>query len=103
MGRYGFAVIDADGHRGEPVSWCRRVPNRFQSQMVEYARTTKDHCGRATKTVPDSWPADRRVSHRLQHIVESGLLNDAKAAILGATADVCLADNRRKLTRASGN
>jgi uncharacterized protein len=52
MGRYGFPVIDADGHGGEPVGWRRRVPDRFQSRMVEYVRATKDHYGRAAAAVP---------------------------------------------------
>jgi uncharacterized protein len=52
MGRYGFPVIDADGHGGEPVGWRRRVPDRHQSQMVEYVRATKEHYGRAAAAVP---------------------------------------------------
>ena len=45
MGRYGFEVIDADGHGGEPLDWRRRIPDRFRPQMVEYVRALKDHYG----------------------------------------------------------
>ena len=31
MGRYGFEVIDADGHGGEPLDWRRRIPDRFRA------------------------------------------------------------------------
>ena len=41
MGRYGFEVIDADGHGGEPLDWRRRIPDRFRPQMVEYVRATR--------------------------------------------------------------
>jgi len=36
MGRFGHYVIDADGHGGEPLGWRRRIPKRFESQMLAY-------------------------------------------------------------------
>ena len=52
MGRYGFEVIDADGHGGEPLDWRRRIPDRYRPQMVEYVRALKDHYGIAGRNVP---------------------------------------------------
>jgi uncharacterized protein len=52
MGRYGFEVIDADGHGGEPLDWRRRIPDRYRGQMVEYVRALKDHYGIAGRNVP---------------------------------------------------
>ena len=52
MGRYGYYVLDADGHGGEPLGWRKRVPDRFRSRMVEYVRATKEHYGRAAAAVP---------------------------------------------------
>ena len=34
MGRFGYYVIDADGHGGEPADWQERMPARFQPQMT---------------------------------------------------------------------
>jgi predicted TIM-barrel fold metal-dependent hydrolase len=34
MGKYGYFVVDADGHGGEPADWQARVPERFQPQMA---------------------------------------------------------------------
>jgi uncharacterized protein len=34
MGKYGYFVVDADGHGGEPADWQERVPARFQPQMA---------------------------------------------------------------------
>ena len=36
MGRFGYPVIDADGHGGEPRGWRRRIPDAFLPQMREY-------------------------------------------------------------------
>jgi predicted TIM-barrel fold metal-dependent hydrolase len=52
MGRYGFEVIDADGHGGEPLDWRRRIPDRFRPQMVEYVRALKEHYGITGRNVP---------------------------------------------------
>src|SRR5947208_3277559 len=52
MGRYGFRVIDADGHGGEPVGWRRRIPDRFRSHMREYVGVLKQHFARASGAVP---------------------------------------------------
>ena len=52
MGRYGFEVIDADGHGGEPLDWRRRIPDRYRPQMVEYVRALKDHYGTPAATSP---------------------------------------------------
>jgi len=52
MGRYGYTVVDADGHGGEPADWRRRIPDEFRPRMVEYVRRLKDHYGIAGKAVP---------------------------------------------------
>jgi len=41
VGGYGYPVIDADGHGGEPLRWRRRIPDEFKSQMIEYVRSMK--------------------------------------------------------------
>jgi uncharacterized protein len=41
VGGYGYPVIDADGHGGEPLKWRRRIPDAFRSRMVEYVRSMK--------------------------------------------------------------
>jgi uncharacterized protein len=52
MGRYGYTVIDADGHGGEPIDWRRRIPDRYRAQMVAYVRALKAHYGIAGRSVP---------------------------------------------------
>jgi len=52
MGRYGYTVIDADGHGGEPLDWRRRIPDRFHPQMAEYVRALKEHYGITGRSVP---------------------------------------------------
>jgi predicted TIM-barrel fold metal-dependent hydrolase len=34
MGKYGYFVIDADGHGGEPADWQDRLPASLQPQMA---------------------------------------------------------------------
>ena len=41
MGGYGYPVIDADGHGGEPAKWRSRIPDAFKPQMIEYIRSMK--------------------------------------------------------------
>jgi predicted TIM-barrel fold metal-dependent hydrolase len=41
VGGYGYFVIDADGHGGEPQGWRRRIPDAFRAQMSEYVRSMK--------------------------------------------------------------
>jgi len=38
---HGYAVIDADGHGGEPPRWRRRIPDAFRSQMAAYVHSMK--------------------------------------------------------------
>lgn len=52
MGRFGYYVIDADGHGGEPVGWRRRVPERFRPRMMEYVGLLKEHFGHRSRAVP---------------------------------------------------
>ena len=52
MGRYGYEVIDADGHGGEPLDWRRRIPDKFRADMIEYVRALKDHYGITGRNVP---------------------------------------------------
>ncbi|MSO79240.1 MAG: hypothetical protein EXQ79_06500 [Acidimicrobiia bacterium] len=41
VGGYGYPVIDADGHGGEPPKWRHRIPDAFKAQMIEYVRSMK--------------------------------------------------------------
>jgi uncharacterized protein len=41
VGGYGYLVIDADGHGGEPPKWRSRIPDAFRAQMSEYVRSMK--------------------------------------------------------------
>lgn len=41
MGYSGYAVIDADGHGGEPPRWRRRIPDPYRERMAEYVRSMK--------------------------------------------------------------
>ena len=52
MGRYGYPVIDADGHGGEPLDWRTRIPDPYRSTMVRYVCALKDHYGIPGRSVP---------------------------------------------------
>ena len=39
MGRFGYHVIDADGHGGEFANWREKVPAEWQPRLAEY----RDH------------------------------------------------------------
>jgi uncharacterized protein len=41
MGNYGYYVIDADGHGGEPLDWRRRIPASHRDKMVAYVGSMK--------------------------------------------------------------
>lgn len=41
MGRFGYPVIDADGHGGEPLGWRKRIPDVYKSRMIEYVGSMK--------------------------------------------------------------
>lgn len=41
MGKYGYYVIDADGHGGEPPQWRHGVSPEWRPQMVEYVAKMK--------------------------------------------------------------
>jgi predicted TIM-barrel fold metal-dependent hydrolase len=41
MGHYGYYVIDADGHGGEPLDWRRRIPAPHVDRMVQYVSSMK--------------------------------------------------------------
>jgi predicted TIM-barrel fold metal-dependent hydrolase len=41
MGRFGYYVIDADGHGGEPLDWRRRIPDAHRDRMIEYVTSMK--------------------------------------------------------------
>jgi predicted TIM-barrel fold metal-dependent hydrolase len=41
MAWQGYAVVDADGHGGEPPRWRRRIPDAFRSRMAEYVASMK--------------------------------------------------------------
>jgi predicted TIM-barrel fold metal-dependent hydrolase len=65
MGRFGYYVIDADGHGGEPLGWRRRIPKRFEGQMRAYVAQMRAHYtglpgdgNRATEGAPPLAPDD---------------------------------------------
>jgi hypothetical protein len=35
MGKFGYYVIDADGHGGDPANWQARIPAAFQPKWEE--------------------------------------------------------------------
>src|SRR5688572_14276749 len=41
MGSYGYYVIDADGHGGEPLDWRHRIPDSHRDQMIRYVSSMK--------------------------------------------------------------
>jgi hypothetical protein len=43
MGKYGYYVIDADGHGGDPQNWFERLPATFKPQWEERQRRIKSH------------------------------------------------------------
>jgi predicted TIM-barrel fold metal-dependent hydrolase len=45
MGSYGYPVIDADGHGGEPAKWRHRIPDAFRGQMAAHVRSMKQTFG----------------------------------------------------------
>jgi hypothetical protein len=46
MGKYGFHVIDADGHGGEFANWQDTVPDRFKPTLQAFREKIKTHYGR---------------------------------------------------------
>lgn len=43
MGKFGFQVIDADGHGGDLPDWQKRIPADFQPQWEERRARIKSH------------------------------------------------------------
>ena len=43
MGRFGFHVIDADGHGGDPPKWERRLPEHFQAALSARRARLRTH------------------------------------------------------------
>jgi predicted TIM-barrel fold metal-dependent hydrolase len=48
MGRFGYHVIDADGHGGEAADWRERIPEQFKQTMAAYRDRISEHYGRLT-------------------------------------------------------
>lgn len=48
MGRYGFDVIDADGHGGEEARWFERLPTAHADDYSRWKRRCDEHFGRLT-------------------------------------------------------
>ena len=46
MGKYGFQVIDADGHGGEFANWQDTVPDSQKPRLAEFREKIKKHYGR---------------------------------------------------------
>jgi uncharacterized protein len=43
MGKYGYYVIDADGHGGDPKGWADRLPERWKPKWQERLARVKQH------------------------------------------------------------
>src|SRR5262245_58519229 len=43
MGKFGFYVIDADGHGGDPANWQARIPTAFHPKWEERRARIKSH------------------------------------------------------------
>jgi len=43
MGRFGYQVIDADGHGGEFENWRDKVPPQWQARLAEYRDRVAKH------------------------------------------------------------
>ena len=43
MGRFGYHVIDADGHGGEFANWREKVPAEWQAKLAEYRDRVAKH------------------------------------------------------------
>ncbi len=43
MGKFGYHVIDADGHGGDLPNWFERLPERFRPQWEERRARIKQH------------------------------------------------------------
>lgn len=43
MGRFGYHVIDADGHGGDLPQWWQRLPERFRAQWEERRQRLQRH------------------------------------------------------------
>ena len=43
MGRFGYQVIDADGHGGEFANWREKVPAEWQPRLAEYRDRVAKH------------------------------------------------------------
>jgi predicted TIM-barrel fold metal-dependent hydrolase len=46
MGKYGFHVIDADGHGGERSDWMDQVPESVRPRVAQYRDRIRTHYGR---------------------------------------------------------
>ena len=46
MGKFGFHVIDADGHGGEFANWQDTVPDHLKPRLGEFREKIKKHYGR---------------------------------------------------------
>ena len=48
MGRFGFHVIDADGHGGEADDWHERIPAEHQPAYARWKAHCAEHFGKLT-------------------------------------------------------
>jgi predicted TIM-barrel fold metal-dependent hydrolase len=46
MGRFGYRVIDADGHGGESANWRDNVPDAYKGKLEQYRKRISDHYGK---------------------------------------------------------
>lgn len=48
MGRFGYHVIDADGHGGEAANWRETIPPQWRGRMAEYRDRIGAHYAKLT-------------------------------------------------------
>lgn len=69
MGRYGYYVIDADGHGGEPPDWRTRIPDQHRDQMLAWLDRTNRHFrdlpGGGNRLDRDELPEQAGTHHQL--------------------------------------
>jgi predicted TIM-barrel fold metal-dependent hydrolase len=46
MGKFGYRVIDADGHGGEFANWQETIPDALKPRLAEFREKIKVHYGR---------------------------------------------------------
>ena len=64
MGRFGYHVIDADGHGGEFDNWRENVPAEWQPRLAEYRERIAKHYAKLVLPGGGTTRQGRQVRHR---------------------------------------